>query len=115
MILYGYYMVDIIILVCALQRTESHAVTHVPVNSLKPFWNELLDELKVKFIFWGNLWKEAGQPKFCHLFSIKSLCSLRYMNAIKQAMFEYEHKFDEALYDHFIRKESSLEMLESYI
>jgi hypothetical protein len=30
---------------------------------------------------------------------------LRYKCAIKQALYEYEHKFDDALYDHFIRKE----------
>jgi len=73
------------------------------VNSLKPFWNDLLDEL----FLGGNLWEEAGKPKFGHLFSMKSSWSLRYKNAIKQAVVEYEHKFDDALYDHFIRKETS--------
>jgi exonuclease III len=90
---------------CALQQAELYTVPHIPVQGLKPFWNDYLSELKEKSIFWGNLWKNAGKPKFGHVFSIKTACSLKYKNAIKHALYEYEHKFDDALYDHFARKE----------
>jgi hypothetical protein len=41
-------------IVCALQQAELIAVPHVPVNSLKPFWNEHLDSLKEKSVFGGD-------------------------------------------------------------
>jgi len=75
------------------------------LRGLKPFWNDHLDDLKDKSIFWGNMWKDAGKPKMGHIFRIKTACSLKYKNAIKHAMYEFDHKFDDALYDHFMRKE----------
>ena len=92
---------------CALQQAELHTVPHIPVHGLRPLWNDYLDELKDKSIFWGNMWKNAGKPKFGHIFSIKSACALKYKNAVKHAVYEYEHKFDDSLYDHYIHKEPS--------
>jgi hypothetical protein len=83
-------------------------VPHIPVHALKPFWNDYLDELKDKSIFWSSLWKNAGKPKSSdsgHIFSIKTACALKYINAVKHAIFEYEHKFDDPLYVLYINKE----------
>jgi len=52
-----------------------------------------------------NIWRDAGKPKFGHIFRIKTACALQYKNAINQAIYEFEHKFDDALSDHFMRKE----------
>jgi hypothetical protein len=89
-------------IVCDLQQAELIAVPHVPVNSLKPFWNKNLDSLKEKSVFWGRLWIDAGGTRSGELFKTKNACSLRYKCAITQALYEYEHEFDEALFDHFI-------------
>ena len=40
---------------CALQQAELCTVPHIPVNGLKPFWNDHLVDLKDKSIFWGNM------------------------------------------------------------
>jgi hypothetical protein len=92
-------------IVHALQQAEMLTVPHVPVSSLKPFWNKHLDSLNDSSIFWGNPWNEAGRPRFSELHKVKTACCLKYMIAIKQALTDYEHKFDDELHDHFIRKE----------
>ena len=92
-------------IVCALQYAELLAVPRVPLKSLKPLWNEYLDDLKDKSIFWEKLWNDAGKPKSGQLFRIKCSCSLKYKNAIKQATDEYEYRFDDALFEHYIHKE----------
>jgi hypothetical protein len=47
------------VIVHALQQAEVLTVPRIPQKSLKPFWNEYLDELKEKSVFWGRLWKDA--------------------------------------------------------
>ena len=91
----------------SLQSAELVSIPRVPVNSLKPFWNEHLDELKEKSIFWCRLWKDAGRPRARKLFRIKFSCVLNYKNAIRQAVWSYEHTFDDELYEHFVRREPS--------
>jgi hypothetical protein len=46
-------------------------------------------------------------PRNGELFRIKAACCLKYKCAIKQAMCEYEDRFDDELYEHFIRKAPS--------
>jgi len=94
-------------IVAILQQCELFTVPRIPQRSLKPFWNEYLDELKEKSVFWGSVWKDAGCPRSGELFRIKTACSLKYKTAIKQAIYEYEHSFDDKLFEHFINKEPS--------
>lgn len=94
-------------IVYALQMAEASSVPRIQHNSLKPFWNEHLDDLKQKFMFWGMMWKDAGRPKSGEVYRIKTSCSLKYKMAIKQALYEFEHKFDDKLYEHFLSKEPS--------
>ena len=47
------YMYDSIVNI--LQQAEFNTVPRVPLNSLKPFWNEYLDSLKEKSVFWGRM------------------------------------------------------------
>jgi hypothetical protein len=51
-------------IVFALQmlELELNTVPRVPCNSLKPFWNDHLDALKDKSVFWGKL-GQCGSPK----------------------------------------------------
>ena len=77
----------------------------MPRNSLKPFWNDYLDSLKEKSVFWGRLWVDDGRPRSGEIFRIKTACSLNYKNAIRQAIYDYEHSFDDELYEHFLQKE----------
>ena len=92
-------------IVGALQRAERITIPRVPQNSLKPFWNEQLDELKEKSVFWGRMWTNAGRPRSGELFKIKVNCSLKYKMAIRQALYDFDHSFDDELYDHFVSKE----------
>lgn len=92
-------------IVNALRHAEFSTVPRVPQHCFKPFWNEHLDDLKEKSVFWGRLWMDAGRPRSGELCRIKNVCSLNYKNAIRQAVYVYEHSFDDALYEHFIRKE----------
>jgi len=74
------------------------------MHGLKPFWNDHLSDLKVMSIVWCNMWRDAGKPKVGHMFSIKTACALQYKNAFKHPIYEFEHKFDNALYDHLCAK-----------
>jgi len=94
-------------IVYALQSAEASTVPRIQHNSLKPFWNEHLDDLKQKSMFWDMVWKDAGRPKTGEVFRIKTSCSLKYKMGIKQAIYEFEHKFDDKLYEHFLSKETS--------
>jgi hypothetical protein len=92
-------------IVYALKQSECCTAPRVPQNYFKPFCNEYLDALKEKSIFWGRMWIDAGRPQSAELWRIKNRCALTYKNAIRQAMYTYEHSFDDEIYVHFINKE----------
>jgi hypothetical protein len=51
------------------------------------------------------MWVDAGRPQSGELCKIKTVCSLNYKNAIRQALYDFEHSFDDELYEHFLCKE----------
>lgn len=75
---------------CALQEAELHTVPHIPVLALRPFWNDYLDELEDESIVCGNLWENAGKPKFGHTFSIKTACAF-WDHLVVPGALKYKH------------------------
>ena len=92
-------------IVYALQQTKASTIPRIPYNGLKPFWNDYLDELKERSVFWGRLWTDAGRPRYCELFRLKSTSACNYKAAIRQAIIDYDNLFDNDLDAHFIHKE----------
>ena len=93
-------------IVKALKSAELQCIPSIPSTALKPFWNDYLDELKQKSIFWHTLWKEVGRPQSGLVHNIKNSSKLKYKLAIKQAFIEYENCFNDDLVKHFLNKNS---------
>jgi hypothetical protein len=89
----------------ALQIAESSSVPRIPHSALKPFWNDELDDLKSKSIFWHNIWKANGSPHVGNVYLIKNRSNMQYKYAIKQAYINFENKHDDAIFNHFLNKE----------
>jgi hypothetical protein len=88
----------------ALSQAERLTIPRIPHSSLKPFWNEYLDELKSKSITWHAIWKSAGRPSFGWIHKIKMCSKLKYKHAIKEAFSNYENRHNDDLCNHFLNK-----------
>ena len=65
-------------LASALQSASLQTVAKVPVNSLKPFWNDELDRLKHEATIWHDIWLAADKPLSGSLHHIKCSTILKY-------------------------------------
>jgi len=93
-------------IVNALYWSASANVVRVSSTSLKPYWNEHLDNLKQDSIFWHNLWLSAGKPHSGSLQSIAYACKMKYKSAIRDAYARFEAAHDDAIMKHFANKDS---------
>ena len=91
-------------LVNALLQAERRTIPRIPHSSLKPFWNEYLDELKSKSITWHAIWISAGRPPNGWIHKIKICSKLKFKHAIKEAFAKYENRFNDDLCSHFLNK-----------
>ena len=87
--------------VTALYQASSKAIMRIPNKSLKPFWNEELDNLKSDSIFWHNMWIEAGKPNSGILQQIRLSCKAKYKPGIRDAYANYENRLTDELQVHF--------------
>ena len=83
-------------IVDALQRAADAAVIRIPVSSLKPYWNEHLDQLKRDSMFWHSLWQSAGRPHSGTLFHIQRSCKAKFKNGVRAAYVNYESRYGRA-------------------
>ena len=72
-------------IVQALLAAANRSVVRIPVNSLKPYWNDHLDYLKQDSIFWYGMWLSAGRPASGTLFHIQRMCKAKYKRGISSA------------------------------
>ena len=91
-------------IVTGLNRAERATIPRIPHSALRPFWNDELDDLKDKCIFWHNLWKSAGCPASGTLQQIKASAKLNYKRAIKHACFVFENQHNDVIFYHFLNK-----------
>ena len=86
----------------------------IPVSSLKPYWNEHLDQLKQDSMFWHSLWQSAGRPRSGSLFHIQRSCKAKFKSGVRAAYLNYESRYDDVLVDNILRKKTHrlLESLE---
>ena len=49
-------------IIASLRTSNKCTIPRIPHAALRPFWNNELDDLKDKAIFWHNLWKSASSP-----------------------------------------------------
>ena len=49
-------------IVTALKEAQKLSVPSIPHSALRHFWNDELDDLKEKSIFWYDVWVNAGRP-----------------------------------------------------
>jgi len=97
------YYLDI---VRVLTESERACIPRIPCNALKPFWNDFLDELKQKSIFWHSIWCNAGRPQSGHIYIIKNNCKFKYKMAIKKAFADYENQYNDDILKHFLNKKT---------
>ena len=94
-------------IVNTLHNAALSSVVRVKCRSLKPFWSDELDSLKADSIFWHNVWISAGRPATGALYHVKTSCKYKYKLAVRNAYANYENKFDDVLYSHFLSKRQS--------
>jgi len=88
----------------ALVAATKLSVPRIQSNSLRPFWNSELDDLKNKSIFWHHVWKDAGCPASGWLHNIKSSCKFKYKLAVRHAFREFEHAHMDEINELFVLK-----------
>lgn len=91
-------------IVNSLLTAEQLTIPRIPCSALKPFWNDHLDELKHKSLFWHYMWCSANKPNSGIVFQLKRSTKLKYKLAIRQAFAIYENRFDDDLGNHFVNK-----------
>ena len=91
-------------IVAALHQAACKSIRRVPCHSLKPYWNDELDNLKNDSIFWHNLWTDAGRPSSGVLQRIRLSCKAKYKLAIRNAYTSFEGTLSDELYVHFLNK-----------
>ena len=94
-------------IVCALVEASRVTVPEIPCRSLKPFWSSELDKLKQDSIFWHNIWVFTGRPASGELQRIKAACKLKHKHGVKTAYETFERQNNDALYEHFLEKNTS--------
>ena len=91
-------------IVSALKGAEKLSIPSIPHSALRNFWNDELDELKSKSIFWHGVWLNAGRPSSGLIHQIKASCKLKYKSAIRHAIYEHENAHNDELFNHFMNK-----------
>ena len=91
-------------IVNALKEAERATIPRIPNKALKPFWTQELDNWKQKSILWHSIWCSSGRPLSGLIYKIKNSCKLKYKLAIKNALLEYENRFNDDLLTHFVNK-----------
>jgi len=61
------------------------------VNSLKPYWNEELERLRLTLVFWYDILISAGRSKTGTLQQIRLSCKAKYKLGIKNEYAKFEH------------------------
>src|SRR5438132_10316787 len=90
----------------ALTSAQYSTVPCIPQNALKPFWNKYLDEMRDKSIFWHSMWISANRPTSGWLCKIKTSARLKYKMAIREALYEYENRYNDEVCEHFANKDT---------
>ena len=91
-------------IVSALYCASNMCVPRIPCNSLKPYWNMQMDQLKADSVFWHNMWISAGRPATGVLQHIRLSCKAKYKLGIRNAYFSFEDKLTDEMCHHFNNK-----------
>jgi hypothetical protein len=91
-------------LVTAVIAAAEKCIDRIPTHSLKPYWNDELNNLKQSAIMWHDMWVSAGKPNSGQLHHIKCSTKLKYKMAVKDAYTDFERRHDDELYFHFLHK-----------
>jgi len=65
-------------IVIGMYEAAKLTVPQIAANSLHHFWNDELDDLKAKSVFWHALWRDNGCPRSGTVFLTKCQTALRY-------------------------------------
>ena len=87
-----------------LKGAQQLSVLSIPHSALRYFWNDELDDLKEKSIFWHDVWANAGRPGSGIIHQIKSSCKLKYKSAIRHAFYKHENQHNDEIFDHVLNK-----------
>ena len=93
------------LVVLGLYEAAKLTVPQIPANSLHHFWNDELDDLKAKSVFWHALWRDNGCPRSGSVFLTKCQTALRFKKAIRNAIKNFDSQFDEDIIENFISKD----------
>ena len=78
-------------IVNALVSAGVVSIPTIPQNTLKPFWNADLDELKRQSVDIHDLWKSLGRPRMGPINTARLKSKAEYKCAIMRAAVEYEN------------------------
>jgi hypothetical protein len=70
-------------LVTAVTAAAEKCIDRIPTHSLKPYWNDELNNLKQSAIMWHDMWVSAGKPNSGQLHHIKCSTKLKYKMAVR--------------------------------
>ena len=93
-------------IVQALKTAEAQFIPKIPSSALKPFWNDSLDEIKQKSIFWHSIWCSMGKSKTGLVQQIKTSTHFQYKRAVKSAFNEYDNRYNDELLNHLLNKDN---------
>ena len=77
----------------------------IPRSALKHYWSVALDELKEDSITAHSIWRSAGSPRHGDVFERKKSAHYKYKLAIKDAVIQFEGKFNDDLLDSYMHKD----------
>lgn len=91
-------------IVKALKISERECIPSIPQRALKAWWNDELNDLKQKSIFWHECWVNAKRPTTGPILTMKNNAKWNYKIAIKRTRQNFDNKFNENLLDYHLNK-----------
>jgi len=85
--------------VCALHCVACRCITRLPCKTLKPYWNDEVEQFKNDSIFWHNLWLSAGKPTSGVIQQIRLSSKAKYKLAVRTAYLNYENDLSDEMYE----------------
>ena len=92
-------------IVHCLKQASLMCIPCVPKHTLKHYWSPMLDDLKQDCVFAHNIWLSAGRPSSGSVHDLKKNAKYKYKLAIRDAVREFEGRFDDELLSSYLQKD----------
>jgi Reverse transcriptase (RNA-dependent DNA polymerase) len=92
-------------IVHALTVAAAGSIPRVAKSALKHYWSAALDDLKMNSKSLFDLWAACGKPHSGSVYNLMKDAKYKYKLAVRHVIREYEDKFSDELYEHFLSKD----------